>query len=451
MQILVIDDDLPFLEVASAAAKASGHDVLTARTFRQADQHLKQSSIDIVFLEINPDKGDGLAYLEHLNKNHERTHVIALTDNACIADAVDSMSRGAVTFFQKPIVQEQIMELLAEVEKSAQSKMDSCATVEKVSDNRGQHDGGNIILQSHESAMQKILSIIEKSAQTDASILLLGPSGTGKTVMAKHIHNQSNRSEKPFVTVSCPSLSRELLDSELFGYRKGAFTGATQDTEGKVHAAEGGTLFLDEIGEMPTELQPKLLRLLQEQEYERLGDTQTQKANIRLITATNRDIQNEVSKKRFREDLLFRLNVITIQMPALKERLADLPMLIEWFLSFYKRKHNRAELRMDDKAKEAFLQYEWPGNLREMGNIMERCVILAEQKVITLEDLPQTMKNPQNHQQTVEVGKSVSLSQIEEAHIIKVLETSNSLEEASETLDIDKATLYRKRKKLGIA
>ncbi len=444
MHVLIIDDCLQFLEIAASAVESAGHTALTARTFSQANRYLGKSHVDVVFLEIHPDKADGLSYLETLKKRGFTGPVVACTDNATISDAVESMSRDAFTFLQKPIVPAQIRELLDNIEQSQFSESSPVRLRKRDKSVRNKE----FLMETNELQMQQVLDVVEKAARTDASILLLGPSGTGKTVLAKYIHSISHRSEKPFVTVSCPSLSKELFNSELFGYTKGAFTGAIKDTNGKVHAAEGGTLFFDEIGEMPLEIQPKLLRLLQERKYERLGDTKTREANIRLIAATNRDMREEVAQKRFREDLLFRINVINVCVPPLKERQKDLPFLIDWFFDLYRQKHNRLGLTMDQNVRQMLLNHQWPGNLRELGNVIERCVILAENGTIGADDLPKVIGDCDN--QAIKIGNHVSLSKVEEAHIIKIIEASKSLEEASNTLGIDKATLYRKRKKLGL-
>lgn len=446
MNILIIDEDLRFLELVESTVDATGHEATTARNFRQAQKHLNEKSFQLILLDIDTDNGNGLDYLKQLTQHSEYCRVVACTENATIGDAVDAMSRDAYTFLQKPLVPDQIRDLVEKVHQDpVDAPEDEPPTGPPESSQQAQTE---ILLESNEPAVREVLDIIDKSAKTDASILLLGPSGTGKTVMARHIHQSSRRADKALVTVSCPSLSGELLESELFGYVKGAFTSAVRDTEGKVHAAEGGTLFLDEIGELPLELQPKLLRLLQDQQYERVGDTQTRQADIRLITATNRDIDQEVAENRFREDLLFRLNVITIHMPALKDRPRDLPMLIDWFLEHYRRKHNRPELTIEDEARGLLLNYSWPGNLREMGNVIERCVILSDQEPIAVDDLPEAMRGEE--ERSVEVGKAVALSEIEEAHILKIIESARSLEEAAEILGIDTATLYRKRKKMGL-
>jgi len=311
-------------------------------------------------------------------------------------------------------------------------------------------DAANPMLEfeSNEPEMQETFRIAEKAAKSEASILLLGPSGTGKTVLARHIHKNSGRCDKPFVTVNCPSLSKELLESELFGHIKGSFTGSIKDTWGKVSAAEGGTLFLDEIGEVPLEIQPKLLRLLQDREFERVGETRTRKSNIRVVAATNRDLAAEVSKGNFREDLYYRLNVIGLKMPALNERPTDLLPIAKRYIDFYAKQLGRGGVVLSDEARQAVIDYPWPGNLRELKNVIERSLILSDGDELRRADLPVEFQNVQENAYTT--GALITLEELESAHIKRVVAKTSSLDEASNILGIDPATLYRKRKKLGL-
>ena len=295
--------------------------------------------------------------------------------------------------------------------------------------------------------MQAALEVAFRVAASDATVLLSGESGTGKGVVAREIHARSLRAARPFVTVHSPSLSGELLESELFGHARGAFTGAVSDTEGKVAVAEGGTLFLDEIGDLPPAVQPKLLRLLQERAFERVGETRTRKADVRILAATNRDLKAEAAAGRFREDLYYRLNVIEVTLPPLRRRPHDVRPMAEHLLRFFARQTGKPVTAFTEEALAAVQRYPWPGNVRELRNAVERGVILSTGPEVGLTDLPAQLVGPPARR--VEVGGAVTLDDLEAEHIRRVLAASPSLDEAAQTLGIDPSTLYRKRKKLG--
>jgi NtrC-family two-component system response regulator AlgB len=303
--------------------------------------------------------------------------------------------------------------------------------------------------------MREVMDVLVRAAKTPASILILGESGTGKSVAARAVHQQSHLADKPFVTVSCPSLSKELLESELFGHVKGSFTGAIKDHWGKVKAAEGGTLFLDEIGDLPLEIQPKLLRLLQEREYERLGENVTRTAGLRIIAATNRDLKKRVAEGLFREDLYFRLNVITVEMPPLRARSGDLIRFAEHYEQYFAGQCGRKLSGLSPEASACVCAYVWPGNLRELRNAIERAVILTKHEKLVPEDFPAELRgqNPSpgaGGEFSPQIGSLISLEKLEELHLRKILGCMPSLSEAAEILGIDQATLYRKRKKIGL-
>jgi NtrC-family two-component system response regulator AlgB len=303
-------------------------------------------------------------------------------------------------------------------------------------------------LQTNEPAVRQVLNVAFKTAATEATILLRGESGTGKGVVARAIHARSSRASKPFVTIHCPSLSAELLESELFGHVQGAFTGAVRDTVGKVAVAEGGTLFLDEIGDLPLPLQPKLLRLLQERCYERVGETQTRASNVRLLAATNRNLETAIAAGRFREDLFYRLNVIEVTLPPLRERGDDILPLAEHLLRFFARQNGKPISGFAASARTALVQYTWPGNIRELRNAVERGVILASGPLVDLSDLPSQIGG--GNRSVAASVEIVTLEQMEAEHIRRTLASTATIEEASAKLGIDASTLYRKRKRYGI-
>jgi two-component system, NtrC family, response regulator AlgB len=299
-------------------------------------------------------------------------------------------------------------------------------------------------LLARDEVAKRMVEIALRAASSNVSILILGETGTGKNVLAQTIHTQSPLRAKPFVTVSCPSLNRELLESDLFGHVRGAFTGAVQDTWGKVAAAEGGTLFLDEIGDLPPSLQPKLLRLLQEKQYERVGETTPRRANVRIVAATNRDLKAEVAAGRFREDLFYRLNVIALEVPPLRCRPADIMVAAESFLESICRQIRRPAPGFTSEARRLLEAYTWPGNLRELRNVVERAAVLSDRPMLDAGDFP-ALFTPRAVPQ-FQVGAAVSLRALETAHIQMVVAKAPTLEEAARILEIDKSTLYRKRK-----
>jgi two-component system, NtrC family, response regulator AlgB len=369
--------------------------------------------------------------------------VVVVTAFATIETAVEAMRRGAFDYLPKPFTPDQLRVVLDRIARlrRLQSQVDELE--EQVRSVVPEVD-----LQSREPKMREVLDVAFKTAATEAIILLCGESGTGKGVLARAIHARSQRAAGPFVTVACPSLSAELLESELFGHVQGAFTGAVRDTTGKVAAADGGTLFLDEIGDLPLPLQPKLLRLLQERCYERVGETQTRASDVRVLAATNRNLQAEMVAGRFREDLFYRLNVIEVTLPPLRGRPADILPLAEHLLRFFVRQTGKAISAFAEPARDAMLHYPWPGNIRELRNAVERGVILAPGPLVELNHLPSQIGSPGPSSQ--DANQPLTLEQIEAEHIRRVLAATATIEDAAIQLGIDPSTLYRKRKKYGI-
>lgn len=442
MNFLIVDSEKNVLATTAATVEKAGHRAFTARSIRQADRILGEEDINAILLDRMVGNDDGIDYMEQLFDRGIKSPVIIFTANSSIETAVQAMRKGAHNYIQKPFVPEQIQHNL----KILEEKFESSKQIETLQSEATNQNPASI-LESSDPRCHEAYQTAFKAAKTDASILLMGDSGTGKSILARHIHKNSARAKQPFIEISCPSFSRELFESELFGHIKGSFTGAVQDTWGKVHAAEGGTLFLDEIGELPPEIQPKLLRLLQEWEYERIGETRARKADIRMIAATNRDLEKEVKEGRFREDLYYRLTVISITMPPLAERLSDLESLAVHFLGFFAGILNRPNLNFSPEALSAIKSYGWPGNLREMRNVIERAAILSDSSVIELSDLS---IDHDKHPHRLIPGQPVSLWELEKAHIRKVIENSDNLKQAASILGIDTATLYRKRKKMKL-
>jgi NtrC-family two-component system response regulator AlgB len=443
MDILLVDDDAGLRRTIRLALETMGHRVSEARDGAQALDLLNYQLFDLALLDLRLGGERGTDLLPELLRRAPGLNVVIITAYATVETAVEAMRRGAFDYLPKPFTPEQLRLVLERAARARRLHSQVEALEAQVRAVIPEAD-----LQTQEPAMRQALDLALKAAPSDATILLRGESGTGKGVLARTVHAHSRRADAPFVTVHCPSLSAELLESELFGHVRGAFTGAIRDTTGKVVVAEGGTLFLDEVGELPPPLQPKLLRLLQERQYERVGETQTRTSDVRIVAATNRNLEADTAAGRFREDLLYRLNVIDLVVPPLRQRRNDVLPLAEHLLDFFSRPSGRHLTGFTEEARAAFLRYPWPGNVRELRNAIERAVILAAGPQVGLADLPVQIGSPP--QPGVEVGSRVTLDQLEAEHIRRILGSTPTIEEAATVLGIDPSTLYRKRKRYGL-
>ena len=453
MDFLVIDDDKTFRDATCLLIDSEGHYAQGVCSGELGLTELKEGKFDSVLLDLNLGPEKGLDVLDQIHKLQPNLPVIIFTAQGSVKTAVEAMRRGAVDFLEKPFTREQFHLVLARVQRFHKLSQSIERLEREVKDSNAQSP--EILLDSVTPLMTEVMDTLLRAAKTPASILILGESGTGKSVVARAIHQQSHLADRPFITVSCPSLSKELLESELFGHVKGAFTGALRDHWGKVKVAAGGTLFLDEIGDLPMEIQPKLLRLLQEREYERVGENVTRQAEVRVIAATSRDLKKRVAEGSFREDLYFRLNIITAEMPPLRQRPDDLLRFAEHYFKHFAALCGRRLEGFSEAASAAIRAYAWPGNLRELRNAIERAVIMAKGNKIGLEDLPAELRSHttpgiKGNGAPLEVGSLVSMEKLEEAHLRKVMERTSNLAEAAQVLGIDQATLYRKRKKIGL-
>jgi NtrC-family two-component system response regulator AlgB len=444
MHILLIDDDPNLRKSIRLALETMNHRVQEARDGSEAQSILGHNLFDVAFLDLRLGREQGLAVLPMLLRLAPALPVIFITAYATIETAVEAMRHGAFDYLPKPFTPDQLRLVLDRVGRTRrlQSRVD--ALEEQIHAIVPEAD-----LKTAEPAVREVLDVAFKAAPSDVTILLRGESGTGKGVLARAIHARSARSAAPFITVHCPSLSAELLESELFGHVRGAFTGAIADTVGKVAVADGGTLFLDEIGDLPLAVQPKLLRLLQEKQYERVGETRTHASNVRIVAASNRDLAAAVAAGTFREDLLYRLNVIEVFLPPLRQRSKDVLPLADHLLQFFARQTGKTGASFTEEARAALARNPWPGNIRELRNAIERGIILAAGPEVGLADLPaQVGASPPL--MAMALGGAVTLEALEAEHVRRVLASTPTMEQAATVLGIDPSTLYRKRKRYGL-
>jgi NtrC-family two-component system response regulator AlgB len=443
LNILVVDDEINIRKTLSFCLEGEGHKVVAVSNPVDAKAEAARRSFDLAFVDLRLGAERGLDLIPALLAISPWVKVVVITAYASIDTAVQSMKSGSADYLPKPFTPAQVKHITQRIAEVRRLEQNVAALQETLG-----RSGPEIDLTStHSPEMQRAIHLAQQVATTDATVLVRGESGTGKGVLVRAIHGWSARAAKPFGTVSCPSLSAELLESELFGHVKGAFTTAVRDNPGRIAMCEGGTLFLDEIGDLPIAIQPKLLRFLQDREYERVGEQVTRRADIRVVTATNVDLDKAVKEGRFREDLLYRLNVIQVEIPPLRRRPEDIVLMAERMLAFFTRTHTRKVLGFTPEAAEALRRHAWPGNVRELRNVIERCAILATGEWIGPELLPGSVSAPTPDPAP---GALISLDQLEELHIRRVLAATKSLDEAAEVLGIDAATLWRRRKKYGI-
>lgn len=449
--LLVVDDDQHILEAMADYLRSLGHRTETSLTCLDAIERLKEFPFQVVVCDVNLPDQDGFHLLEWVQQNSPDTAVIMLTGYGTIESAVEAIRLGAFEYLTKPVIDE---ELSLTIERC----LDQRQVVEENKSLKAQLDQrfglSNIVGQDYK--MQKMFDLIESVADTRTTVLILGENGTGKTMTARAIHQLSDRANKPFVEVACGALPDTLLESELFGHKAGSFTGATHDKIGKFLQADGGTLFLDEIATATPSLQVKLLRVLQDREFEAVGDTKTHSVDIRLILATNQNLEEMVANGEFRQDLYYRINVITLTQPALRERISDIPLLVEHYLSVYNEQVGKSIKGLDPSAMQALMKYSWPGNVRELINVIERAVVLSKGEYIRVHDLPEQVRQ----EQTYSLGSSngngknslkTALANPERQIIIEALEENGwNRQNTSKALGINRTTLYKKMKKYDI-
>ncbi|HEY3662424.1 MAG TPA: sigma-54 dependent transcriptional regulator [Chthoniobacterales bacterium] len=459
-RILIIDDERPILMTLEALLGRHGYQADVAPNAAAGMRLLQSKSPALVLLDLQLPDADGLQMLEQIKTDHPGTQVVILTAHDSLNNAIESIKRGAYHFISKPYAPE---ELLSLVEKALEKQSLLRETLElrqttQVLKQRLAQAETRLAPIFKSKAMQQIDELITAMAPSEANVLITGESGVGKEVIANVIHNRSRRAEKPMVKLNCAAFPQAMIEGELFGYMKGAFTGATNDFRGMIAEADGSTLFLDEISEMPAELQTRFLRVLQEREFRPLGSTKTLKANFRVVAATNRPVQQALAENRLRSDLYYRLNTFQIELPPLRERKEDIPPLVASFVRTFAQQLGKAEPTIEPKAFQKLLDYGWPGNVRELQNTIEYAVVLARQGQITVKELPAEVRLPVALQKTERAavanqttGSARSLCDMERNAILDALaQTHGNKKKAAELLGIQRPTLYNKMRRYEI-
>ncbi|AAR34505.1 sigma-54-dependent Fis family transcriptional regulator [Geobacter sulfurreducens] len=446
-KILLIDDEETGREALTLLLKAAGHAVKSAGAGSEAFQTLTRDTFDIVITDLFLPDASGIDILKKVKEDAPLTEVILITGHASAETAVKAMKEGAFDYITKPLNFDELKIIIGKAVEKRQLLSENVYLRKQL---RDKFEFANIIGSS--PAMQHVFALMKRIVKTDSTVLIAGESGTGKELVAKAIHFNGGRRDKPFIAVHCGAIPENLLESELFGYVKGAFTGAMRDKIGKFEAANGGTIFLDEIGTMPMQLQTKLLRVLQEEEVERVGSTRPVKIDVRIISATNLDLAEEVKKGNFREDLFYRLNVIPLQLPPLRERVEDILPLAKHFLAKYCKEMQRRNMSLASDTLEALESYQWPGNVRELENVMERVAALTEDNTVTVQDLPHNIREEGLTRLT---GKGVDLvkvlAEIERGMIRDALVLSEGVKaRAAALLNLNRTTLVEKMRRLGM-
>jgi two-component system, NtrC family, response regulator AtoC len=457
-QVLIVDDEPNLRKILSAQLTRDGYDALTAEDGEQGLHLLREHHIDLIITDLKMPKVDGMTLLKRALEIEPELPVVLITAHGTIDTAVEALKRGAFDFVTKPFDKDEVRQIVAKALKTRELRG---------ADATPAPSGARFGIIGTSQGIAELYAILERVADTPTTALITGESGTGKELVARALHEHSGRKDKPFIKVNCAAIPKELIESELFGYERGAFTGAVASKPGRFELANGGTLFLDEIGEIPIEMQVKLLRVLQESEFERVGGIKTIRVDVRLVAATNRDLKKLIATGSFREDLFYRLNVVPIRLPALRERTGDIPLLAEHFLAKFNGRLRKKVEGLDPDATEVLAQYPWPGNIRELENVIERAVLFCDESRLHAKDLPPDVRGipvianvplPEADLHAALAGEGglkghvkVAMSRLEKELVSRALQqTSGNVTHAARLLKISRKGLQLKMKELGL-
>jgi two-component system, NtrC family, response regulator AtoC len=457
-QVLIVDDEPNLRKILSAQLTRDGYDALTAEDGEQGLHLLREHHIDLVITDLKMPKVDGMTLLKRALEIEPELPVVLITAHGTIDTAVEALKRGAFDFVTKPFDKDEVRQIVAKALKTRELRG---------ADATPAPSGARFGIIGSSQGIAELYAILERVADTPTTVLITGESGTGKELVARALHEHSSRKDKPFIKVNCAAIPKELIESELFGYERGAFTGAVASKPGRFELANGGTLFLDEIGEIPIEMQVKLLRALQESEFERVGGIKTIRVDVRLVAATNRDLKKLIAAGSFREDLFYRLNVVPIRLPALRERTGDIPLLAEHFLTKFNERLRKKVEGLDADATEVLVQYPWPGNIRELENVIERAVLFCDESKLHAKDLPPDVRGipvianvplPEADLHAALAGEGglkghvkVAMSRLEKELVSRALQQTNgNVTHAARLLKISRKGLQLKMKELGL-
>lgn len=444
-KILICDDEKNIREGLSASLEMEGYETVLAENGKVALEKISKGDIDLVITDLRMPEVSGEEVLEKVSRETPGVPVIILTGHGSIDSAVDAMRNGAYDFLTKPFNLDQLTMIVKRALQGRELSLQHRQLQEELNSRKSFE---SIIGKSGE--MQKVFDMVRRVADSKASVLITGESGVGKELIADAIHNLSSRKDKPLIKVHCAALSKDLLESELFGHEKGAFTGALSRKRGRFELAQNGTIFLDEIGEIDQNVQIKLLRVLQEKQFERVGGEETVNVDVRVVSATNRDLEKEIEKGNFREDLFYRLNVVHIHVPPLRERKEDIPLLISHFLKTFSDENGKNIEGLDAKVKNILYSYDWPGNIRQLKNCIESCVVMCQGNFITLDDLPPGIAVT-NEQNAIKIPYGIPMSEAEKIIIEQNLVANNgNKSKTADVLQIGRKTLHRKIEEYGI-